>query len=171
MTKIRVLLVEDESIVREGVAAILSYQSDIEVVGQAKDGIEAVELVKQTKPDVVLLDLMMPRQDGIQTIPLLKEIMPEIHILMLTSFADNERVYQAIKLGAEGYMLKDATHEQLLQGIRDVAAGEASIYPSIALRVIRETRCAISPMASATRRSPKNCMSRNGRWRNTSVVF
>jgi NarL family two-component system response regulator LiaR len=140
MTKIRVLLVEDESIVREGVAAILSYQSDIEVVGQAKDGIEAVELVKQTKPDVVLLDLMMPRQDGIQTIPLLKEIMPEIHILMLTSFADNERVYQAIKLGAEGYMLKDATHEQLLQGIRDVAAGEASIYPSIALRVIREIK-------------------------------
>ena len=138
MKKIRVLLVEDQAVVREGVAAILSYQKDIEVVGQAKDGIEAIELLKQTKPDVVLLDLVMPRQDGLQTIPIIKEIMPEAHVLILTSFADNDRVYQAIKLGAEGYMLKDATHEQLLQGIHDVASGEASIYPSIAIRVIRE---------------------------------
>jgi two-component system, NarL family, response regulator LiaR len=138
MKKIRVLLVEDQSVVREGVAAILSYQKDIEVVGQAKDGIEAIELLKQTKPDVVLLDLVMPRQDGLRTIPIIKEIMPEAHVLILTSFADNDRVYQAIKLGAEGYMLKDATHEQLLQGIHDVAAGEASIYPSIAIRVIRD---------------------------------
>jgi two-component system, NarL family, response regulator LiaR len=138
MKKIRVLLVEDQAVVREGVAAILSYQKDIEVVGQAKDGIEAIELLKQTKPDVVLLDLVMPRQDGLQTIPIIKELMPEAHVLILTSFADNDRVYQAIKLGAEGYMLKDATHEQLLQGIHDVAAGEASIYPSIAIRVIRE---------------------------------
>ena len=138
MKKIRVLLVEDQAVVREGVAAILSYQKDIEVVGQAKDGIEAIELLKQTKPDVVLLDLVMPRQDGLQTIPIIKEIMPEAHVLILTSFADNDRVYQAIKLGAEGYMLKDATHEQLLQGIHDVAAGEASIYPSIAIRVIRD---------------------------------
>ncbi len=138
MKKIRVLLVEDQAVVREGVAAILSYQKDIEVVGQAKDGIEAIELLKQTKPDVVLLDLVMPRQDGLQTIPKIKEIMPEAHVLILTSFADNDRVYQAIKLGAEGYMLKDATHEQLLQGIHDVAAGEASIYPSIAIRVIRD---------------------------------
>jgi len=138
MKKIRVLLVEDQAVVREGVAAILSYQKDIEVIGQAKDGIEAIELLKQTKPDVVLLDLVMPRQDGLQTIPIIKEIMPEAHVLILTSFADNDRVYQAIKLGAEGYMLKDATHEQLLQGIHDVAAGEASIYPSIAIRVIRD---------------------------------
>ena len=138
MKKIRVLLVEDQAVVREGVAAILSYQKDIEVVGQAKDGIEAIELLKQTKPDVILLDLVMPRQDGLQTIPIIKELMPEAHVLILTSFADNDRVYQAIKLGAEGYMLKDATHEQLLQGIHDVAAGEASIYPSIAIRVIRE---------------------------------
>ena len=80
----------------------------------------------------------MPRQDGLTTIPLLKEMMPEVHILVLTSFADNDKVYQAIKSGAEGYMLKDATHTQLLQGIRDVAQGQASLYPSIAIRVIRE---------------------------------
>ncbi len=138
MNKIRVLLVEDQAVVREGLAAILSYQSDIEVVGQAKDGIEAVEMLNGAMPDVILLDLVMPRQDGLTTIPILKEKLPDVHILVLTSFADNERVYQAIKSGAEGYMLKDATHTQLLQGIRDVAQGQATLYPSIAMRVIRE---------------------------------
>jgi NarL family two-component system response regulator LiaR len=138
MHKIRVLIVEDQAVVREGLAAILSYQSDIEVVGQAKDGIEAVEMLQGALPDVILLDLVMPRQDGLTTIPILKEKLPEVHILVLTSFADNERVYQAIKSGAEGYMLKDATHTQLLQGIRDVAQGQATLYPAIAIRVIRE---------------------------------
>ncbi|NTW88209.1 MAG: response regulator transcription factor [Desulfobulbaceae bacterium] len=140
MNKIRVLIVDDHNIVREGVAAILACQSDMEVVGQAKDGVEAIEILKTVTPDVILLDLVMPRKDGFETIPDIKKIMPEAHILILTSFAENERVYQAIKLGAEGYMLKDATYTQLLQGIRDVAAGEASIYPSIAMRVIREIK-------------------------------
>ncbi len=136
--KIRVLIVEDQAVVREGLAAILSYQADIEVVGQAKDGIEAVEMLEDAKPDVILLDLVMPRQDGLTTIPILKEKKPDVHILVLTSFADNDRVYQAIKFGAQGYMLKDATHTQLLQGIRDVAQGLSTLYPSIAMRVIRE---------------------------------
>jgi len=138
MKKIRVLIVEDQAVVREGLAAILSYQTDIEVVGQAKDGIEAVEMSVGVHPDVILLDLVMPRQDGLTTIPILKEKLPDVHILVLTSFADNERVYQAIKFGAQGYMLKDATHTQLLQGIRDVAQGLSTLYPSIAMRVIRE---------------------------------
>jgi NarL family two-component system response regulator LiaR len=138
MKKIRVLLVEDQAVVREGVAAILSYVPDIEVVGQAKDGIEAVEMLNNTHPEVILLDLVMPRQDGLATIPIIKEKLPEAHILVLTSFADSERVYQAIKFGAQGYMLKDATHTQLIQGIRDVAQGQATLYPSIAMRVIRE---------------------------------
>jgi NarL family two-component system response regulator LiaR len=138
MKKIRVLIVEDHTIVREGLEAILSLQPDIEVAGQAKDGIEAVEMLATAKPDVILLDLVMPRQDGLTTIPILKEKLPGVHILVLTSFADNDRVYQAIKFGAQGYMLKDATHTQLLQGIRDVAQGLSTLYPSIAMRVIRE---------------------------------
>jgi NarL family two-component system response regulator LiaR len=138
MKKIRVLIVEDQAIVREGLAAILALQPDIEVAGQAKDGIEAVEMVVAAKPDVVLLDLVMPRQDGLSTIPILKEKIPGVHILVLTSYADNDRVYQAIKFGAQGYMLKDATHTQLLQGIRDVSQGLSTLYPSIAMRVIRE---------------------------------
>jgi NarL family two-component system response regulator LiaR len=138
MEKIRVEIVEDQALIREGFAAILSTQEDIEVVAQAKDGIEAIAMLDAAKPDVILLDLVMPRQDGLTTIPIIKEKLPSAHILVLTSFADNDHVYQAIKSGAEGYMLKDATHVQLLQSIRDVAQGQATLYPSIAMRVIRE---------------------------------
>jgi NarL family two-component system response regulator LiaR len=138
MKKTKILVVEDQSVVREGVVAILSLQEDMEVVGEAVDGVAAVELARKTKPDVILLDLVMPRRDGLETIPMLKEYIPDARILVLTSFAESNRVYQAIRSGALGYMLKDTTRTQLLQSIRDVAKGQASIHPSIALRVIHE---------------------------------
>ncbi len=138
MKKIRILVVDDESVVREGVVAILSLQHDVDVVGEASDGIQAVQLAKKSKPDLVLLDLVMPRQDGLETIPVLKEMLPDSRILVLTSFAESEKVYQAIKSGALGYLLKDATHTQLMQAIRDVASGQASIPAGIALKVIHE---------------------------------
>lgn len=138
MKKIKVLVVEDQSVVREGVVAILSFQEDMEVVGEAVDGIEAVELAGKTKPDVILLDMVMPRQDGLTTIPILRDLTPGARILVLTSFDESNRAYQAIKSGALGYMLKDATRAQLLQSIRDVAKGQASIQPSIAMKVINE---------------------------------
>jgi NarL family two-component system response regulator LiaR len=138
MKKIRILVVEDQNVVREGIIAILSFQSDVEVVGEAEDGIQAVELARKTRPDVILLDMVMPHQDGLATIPKLKEMIPEARILVLTSFAESDRVYQAIKAGALGYMLKDTTRTQLLQSIRDVACGQASIHPSIAMKVIHE---------------------------------
>jgi NarL family two-component system response regulator LiaR len=138
MKKIQILVVDDESVVREGVVAILSLQPDMEVVGEAHNGIEAVKLAHKTKPDVILLDMVMPEQDGLATIPKLKEILPDSKILVLTSFAESDRVYQAVKLGALGYLLKDATRVQLLQAIRDVSKGQASIHPSIAIKVIHE---------------------------------
>lgn len=138
MKKIRILVVDDESVVREGVVAILSYQKDVEVVAEAENGIQAVEAARKTKPDVILLDMVMPKQDGLATIPKLREIVPDARILVLTSFAESDRVYQTIKAGALGYLLKDATRVQLLQAIRDVAVGQASIRPSVALKVIHE---------------------------------
>jgi two-component system, NarL family, response regulator LiaR len=138
MKRIRILVVEDQNVVREGLIAILSYQTDMEIVGEAGDGVQAVELARRTRPDVILLDMVMPRQDGLTTIPKLRTIVPEARILVLSSFAESDRVYQAIKAGALGYMLKDTTRVQLLQSIREVASGHASIHPSIAMKVIHE---------------------------------
>jgi NarL family two-component system response regulator LiaR len=138
MRKIRLLVVDDQTVVREGLAAILSYYSDIEVIGQASDGIQAMEIIKKEKPDVVLLDMAMPNQDGLTTIPKIRESSPNTRILVVTAFAENDLVYQAIKAGALGYILKDATRDQLLQAIRDVDQGRASLQPSIAVKLIQE---------------------------------
>jgi NarL family two-component system response regulator LiaR len=118
--------------------AILANYPDIEVIGQAADGIQAMVIIKKEKPDVVLLDMVMPNQDGLTTIPKIKEVAPNTRILVVTAFAENDLVYQAIKAGALGYILKDATRDQLLQAIRDVDQGRASLQPSIAVKLIQE---------------------------------
>lgn len=138
MEKIRILIVDDQTVIREGLLAILSFYDDMEVVGQGEDGIQAVEKAKELKPDVILLDLAMPRQGGLKTIPQLLEIDPKPNILVVTAFADDELVFPAIKAGALGYLLKDFKRDNLVQSIRDVAKGEASLAPSIALKVIHE---------------------------------
>jgi NarL family two-component system response regulator LiaR len=136
--KIRVLVVDDENVVREGFVAILKLQPDLHVVGEAVDGLQAVEVARKTKPDVVLLDLQMPRQDGLTTIPKLQRLLPECKSLVLTSYDQNDRVYEAVKSGALGFLLKDATRLQVVQAIRDVANGVATIQPSIAVKLIKE---------------------------------
>lgn len=136
--KTRIVVVDDQNVVRDGVVTMLSFQADMEVVGEAQNGIQAIEIAKQSKPDVVLLDMSMPIQDGLSTIPKIKELLPDVGILVLTSFAESDLVYQAIKAGALGYLLKDATRIQLIQSIRDVAEGKAFLHPSIAMKVIRE---------------------------------
>ena len=138
MNKIRLLVVDDQTVVREGLAAILANYPDIEVIGQAADGNQALEIIKQAKPNVVLLDMVMPGLDGLATIPKIRESAPNARILVVTGFAESDRVYQAIKAGALGYILKDATREQLVQAIRDVAQGRASLQPSIAVKLIQE---------------------------------
>jgi two-component system, NarL family, response regulator LiaR len=138
MNRIRLLVVDDQTVVREGLVAILANYPEIEVVGQAANGNQALEIIKQTKPNVVLLDMVMPGLDGLATIPKIREIAPSARILVVTGFAESDRVYQAIKAGALGYILKDATREQLVQAIRDVAQGRASLQPSIAVKLIQE---------------------------------
>jgi two-component system, NarL family, response regulator LiaR len=155
MNKIRVIVVEDQTVVREGLVAMISFQPDIEVVGEAADGIQAVELAEATRPDVILLDLVMPRQDGLATIPKLKDKVPEACILVVTSFADDERVFPAIKAGAQGYLLKDATREQLMQAIREVAQGQAFLHPAIALKVIHEINNPKEPMYTSDPLTPR----------------
>lgn len=136
--KIRILVVDDQNVVRDGVVTMLSLQPDFQVVGEAQNGISAIEVARKTKPDVILLDIVMPLQDGLTTIPKIKEILPNVCILVLTSFAESDLVFQAIKAGALGYLLKDTSRLQLIQSIRDVASGIAFIHPSIAMKVIQE---------------------------------
>jgi len=135
---IRILIADDHAVVREGLCSFISTKPDMEVVGEAEDGIEAMHKVRLLQPDVILLDLVMPRQGGIETIRQIKEENPEARILVLTSFAEEEKIFPAIKAGALGYLLKDSSPKQLLQSIRDVYRGESSLHPSIALKVIRE---------------------------------
>ncbi len=136
--KIRILIADDHPIVREGLAAILSAQPDMELASEAADGTQAVTLALQTRPDVILLDLVMPLKDGVAVIREIIAANPRARILVLTSYGDDERVFPAIKSGALGYLLKDTPRERLLQAIRDVARGQAILHPTIAIKVMRE---------------------------------
>ena len=135
---IRVLVADDHAIVREGLRALISTEPGMELLGEAADGEETVRLAEVLRPDVILLDLMMPRKDGLAAIRDLKEHNPDVHVLVLTSFADDDKVFGAIKTGALGYLLKDSAPQEVLRAIREVARGEASLHPTIARKLIRE---------------------------------
>jgi two-component system, NarL family, response regulator LiaR len=137
-TLIRILIADDHAVVREGLRALIEAKPDMELVGEAEDGIEAVLMARSLKPDVILLDLLMPRMDGIEAIGEIKQENPNARILVLTSFAADDKVFPAIKAGALGYLLKDSSSQDLIQAIRDVYQGESSLHPTIARRLIRE---------------------------------
>jgi NarL family two-component system response regulator LiaR len=124
--------------VREGLEAILSTQPDLDLVGIATNGLEAISLSKELHPDVILIDLVMPQMDGLAAIQVIRATDPQARILVLTSFADDERIFPAIKAGAMGYLLKDTLPQDLLKAIREVAQGKVSLHPEIARRMVRE---------------------------------
>ena len=125
---IRILLVDDHAIVREGQRALLDTEPGMEVVGEAKDGVEAVELTQTLQPAVILMDLHMPRKDGLAAITEIKAENPAARILVLTSFTEDEKVYAAIKAGAIGYLMKDALPQEILSAVRQVHQGETSMH-------------------------------------------
>jgi NarL family two-component system response regulator LiaR len=138
MKPIRVLIADDHPLVRDGLNALISTDPGLELVGEAADGHEAVTLACELHPDVILMDLVMPQMDGLEAIQAIMKTDPHARILVLTSFAEDDKVFPAIKAGALGYLLKDSSHEQLLQSIYEVQRGEPSLHPSIALKLIRE---------------------------------
>ncbi len=138
MDVIRILIADDHPIVREGLRTLIASEPGMLIVGEATNGIEAVSLARTLQPDVVLMDLLMPVKDGLQAITEIKDENPHISILVLTSFAEENKVFPAIRAGALGYLLKDTAPDQLLQAIYDVHRGEPSLHPSIALQLIRE---------------------------------
>lgn len=136
--RIKVLIADDHTIVRKGIRALMITEPDIEVVGEAVNGNEAVSMAEKIHPDVIMMDLVMPEMDGIEAIQSIKENQPEIPILVLTSFATDEKVFPAIKAGASGYLLKDSDPEELVRAIHQVYHGESSLHPKIARMLLQE---------------------------------
>jgi DNA-binding NarL/FixJ family response regulator len=135
---VRVLLVDDQALVRAGFRMILDAETDIEIVAEAGDGLEALELADRYTVDVALMDIRMPNLDGIDATRRLLERSPQTKVLMLTTFDLNEYVYEALRAGASGFLLKDAPPERLVEAIRIVATGDALLAPAITRRVIEE---------------------------------
>ncbi len=135
---IRVLIADDHAVVREGLKALISTEARLEVAGEASDGEEAVFKARVLKPDVILMDLVMPRKDGIQAIGEITQEMPEARILVLTSFAEDKQIISAVKAGALGYLLKDSSPQDLIQAIRAVYQGDSSLHPTVAHKLIHK---------------------------------
>lgn len=148
---IRVVLVDDHAVVREGLRYLLEQQPDMEVVGEGKDGAQGVALVTSLLPDVVLLDLLMPKMDGITAVREMKRLTPNTQVIILTSYYEDEQVFGAIKAGAISYLLKDADPEALVEAVRAAARGEGVLHPQVAARVLREMQ-QHSPLQELTAR-------------------
>lgn len=138
MSAIRILLVDDQSLFREGLHTLLSVQAGFEVVGEAANGEEALRIAVTLRPDVVLMDVRMPLLDGVSATKRLRSILPDCHVLVLTTFDDDEYVFEALRAGAIGYLLKDAQSEKLFEAIRSASRGESFLQPAVASKVVAE---------------------------------
>ena len=136
--KIKILIVDDHQVVRQGLHTFLGLQNDMLVVGEAEDGLTAVELVRQLHPHVVLMDLVMPRLDGISATRQAKLLDPDVKVIALTSFTEDDKVFPAIQAGACGYLLKDVSPENLIEAIRAAYHGEARLHPDIARKLMEQ---------------------------------
>ncbi len=135
---IRIVIVDDHAVVRQGIRFLLEKQIDMEVVGESKDGVQGVALVADLLPDVVLLDLIMPKMGGITAVREIKQHTPHAQIIILTSFSEDEQIFSAIKAGALSYLLKDTSPEALVEAVRAASRGEATLSPMVANRLLRD---------------------------------
>jgi DNA-binding NarL/FixJ family response regulator len=138
MKRIRVLLVDDQALFREGLATLLGLNAQLDLVGEAQDGEAAVAACARLSPDVVLMDLRMPRMNGVEATRRIREAQPAVRVLMLTTFEEDEEVFAAIRAGAAGYLLKASPSEKLFEAIRAVAAGESVLQPSVTAKLMAE---------------------------------
>ena len=140
MKQVRVLLADDHALFREGLAGIISAQPDMQVVGEANDGLEAFVKAQELKPALILMDVQMPGMDGIEAVRQIKQILPETIIVMLTVRGDDNMLFEALKNGAQGYLLKEIRSQALLEMLRGALRGEAALSPELAGRVLSEFR-------------------------------
>jgi len=145
MDKIKVLLAEDHVVVREGTRQLLEHEPDMEVVGEADDGEEAIELTNKLQPDVVIMDIAMPKLNGIEATKQIKTLHPATAVLILTAYDNDQYIFALLEAGAAGYLLKNVRGRDLIEAVRAVYAGESVLYPTIAHRVISRL---VSPVSS-----------------------
>ncbi|HEY9156245.1 MAG TPA: response regulator transcription factor [Opitutaceae bacterium] len=138
MKKLRLILVDDQAMFREGLRLILSQHADFEIVGEAGDGLAAIECVKQTVPDVILMDLRMPKLGGVDTTARIRREWPNVRVIVLTTFEEDAEIFAAIRAGAAGFLLKDASSEKLSEAIRLAMRGETWLQPSVASKLVAE---------------------------------
>lgn len=138
MSKKRVLVADDHALFREGLVRLLSDQPDLDVVGQAVDGTEAVALAREKKPDLILLDIDMPQCDGLVALRFIRRYLPETPVVMLTVYDDDEKLFAAVRSGAQGYLLKSIHAEELVSAVRRAVDGEAALSPGLAQRILNE---------------------------------
>lgn len=150
----RILIADDHSLFRHGLASLINGQPDLEVVGQAADGLEALQLARDLNPDLIVMDINMPISDGLEATRLIRKYVPETKIMMLTIRDEDETLFEAVKAGAGGYMLKNADTDAFVEGIRQMLAGDAVLPPTLAARLLNEfARLANQPaVPAATRR-------------------
>ena len=148
---IRILIADDHSVVRQGLKMFLALDPELEVIGEAENGAEAVRLAGELRPDVVLMDLLMPVMDGITAIENIRATLPDIEVLAVTSVLEDTAVIRAIRAGAIGYMLKDTQADELCRAIKAAAAGQVQLSPEAASRLLREVRAPESPEALTER--------------------
>jgi DNA-binding NarL/FixJ family response regulator len=134
--EIRILIVDDHPVVREGIGSMLKKEADFKMVGEASNGLEAIEKARELSPDVVLMDLRMPEMDGVEAISRIKAEKPEVKFIILTTYSDDEYIFKGIAAGARAYLLKDAPRDELFKAIRMVSRGESLIQPVVASRVL-----------------------------------
>jgi len=142
---IQILIVDDHSVVRQGLRMFLSLDPELEIVGEAPNGAEGVQMARTLRPDVVLMDLLMPVMDGVTAITAIRRDLPEVEVIALTSVLEDSLVFGAIRAGAIGYLLKDTEADELCQAIKAAAAGQVQLSPQAAARLMREVRAPESP--------------------------
>ncbi len=140
MEAMRILLVDDHILFRKGIASLISSRKEMKIVGEASDGIEAVRIARETMPDVILMDINMPNRNGLETVKIIKEEMPHVEVVMLTVSDNDEDLFQAIKNGAKGYLLKNLEPQQLYEMLDRVRQGEAPLSGAMAAKILQEFR-------------------------------